>query len=331
MPLIHSILQRKQFPLVHSLQKRAGKLISGGYKRTAGAAFNAELHLMPIHHVAQIAAEQAALRTVSIRKIVQIQRTPTAAPKILRKTKKKISPLTNILALVQLADLKNLETTTPFIIAPWEAKSMGNILPTDLEALINHERLLAEKPSLVYYSDGSGFQNEVGAAAVNFVTGARVKKYVGPLDLYSVYIGELVGISLALDLALDETDSYPSTSVLIFTDNQSAIKAINNPQGRSGQFLIEEIYTKARKLPLLQAIHWIPAHVGVPGNEWADKEVKAAAQLSAKRKNKQLLRREIQKQSLPTLRSGLLRISKKKAQKKWEEEWNTNSRGRDLY
>lgn len=130
---------------------------------------------------------------------------------------------------------------------------------------------------------------------------------------------------------MDETDSYPSTSVLIFTDNQSAIKAINNPQGRSGQFLIEEIYTKARKLPLLQAIHWIPAHVGVPGNEWADKEVKAAAQLSAKRKNKRLLRRKIQRQSLPTLRSGLLRISKKKAQKKWEEEWNTNSRGRDLY
>lgn len=238
---------------------------------------------MPIHHVAQIAAEQAALRTVSIRKIVQIQRRPTAAPNILRKTKKKISPLTNILALVQIADLKNLETTTPFIIAPWEAKSMGNILPTDLEALINHERLLAEKPSPVYYSHGSGLQNE---ATANFVTGARAKKYVGPLDLYSVYIGGLVGISLTLDLALDETNSYPSTSVLIFTDNQSAIKAINNPQGRSGQFLIEEIYTKARKLSLLQAIHWIPAHVGVPGNEWADKEVKAAAQLSAKRKNK---------------------------------------------
>ncbi len=216
---------------------------------------------MPIHHVAQIAAEQATLRTVSIRKIVQIQRTATAAPNILRKTKKKINPLTNILALVQIADLENLETTTPFIIAPWEAKSMGNILPTYLEELINHERLLAEKPSLVYYSDGSGFQNEAGAAAAYFVTGARVKKYVGPLDLYSVYIGELVGISLALDLALDETDSYPSTSVLIFTDNQSAIKAINNPQGRSGQFLIEEIYTKARKLPLLPAIHRIPAHV----------------------------------------------------------------------
>lgn len=142
-----------------------------------------------------------------------------------------------------------------------------------------------------------------------------MKRYIGPLDLYSVYIGELVGISLALDLALDEIDSYPGTSVLIFTDNQSAIKAINNPQGRSGQFRIGEIYTKAQKLPLPPAIHWIPPHVGVPGNEWADKEAKAAAQLTTKRKNKRLLQKKNQKQGFPVLRSGLLRISKRRAQK----------------
>ena len=42
---------------------------------TAGAAFNAELHLMPVRHVTQIAAEQAPLRTVSMRNIVQVQMT----------------------------------------------------------------------------------------------------------------------------------------------------------------------------------------------------------------------------------------------------------------
>lgn len=113
-----------------------------------------------------------------------------------------------------------------------------------------------------------------------------------------------MGISLALDLALNKTKSYLTMPVLIFTDNKSAIKASNNLQGRSEQFLIEEIHTKARKLPLLPALHWIPAHVEVPGNEWADKEAKAAAQLSTNRKNKRLLRRKIQKQNPPTLRCG---------------------------
>lgn len=229
---------------------------------TAGAA---ELHLMPVRHVTQIAAEQATLRTVSMRNIVQVQMTQSAALNVSRKRKKKISPLTHILTSMPKADLENLETTTPFITAPWDTAPMSNISSNDLEALINYERLLAQNSSLVYYTDGSGLQDQVGAAAVNLVTGARLKKYVGPLDLHSVYIAELVGISLALGLALDETKSYPTTPVLIFTENQSAIKAVNNPQGKSGQFLIEEIFTKARKLPLPLAIHWIPAHVGVPG------------------------------------------------------------------
>lgn len=107
----------------------------------------------------------------------------------------------------------------------------------NLDELIQQKRLLAQNSSPVYYSDLSGLQDQVGVAVVNLVTKARLEKYVGPLDLQSVYIGELVGISLALDLALDKINSYATTLILIFIHNQSAFKAINNSQGRSSSSL----------------------------------------------------------------------------------------------
>ena len=59
--------------------------------------------------------------------------------------------------------------------------------------------------------------------------------------------------------------------------DQSAIKTLANPRGRSGQFIVRDIVDKARELDALISIHWIPAHVGVPGNELADEAAKEAA------------------------------------------------------
>lgn len=61
---VNKLRRKAAYLKLENLQKRAGKLISGGYNRKAGTAFNAELHLMPIRHVAQLTAEQAALRTI---------------------------------------------------------------------------------------------------------------------------------------------------------------------------------------------------------------------------------------------------------------------------
>jgi len=70
----------------------------------------------------------------------------------------------------------------------------------ELSALITHERLLVQKPSLFYYIDGSEIDEHVGASAVSPFTEAKRRKYVEPLGEYSVYLGELYGILLALEL-----------------------------------------------------------------------------------------------------------------------------------
>ena len=59
-----------------------------------------------------------------------------------------------------------------------------------------------------------------------------------------------------------------------------AIKAIAYPRQSSGQYLIERAFTTSKPLRELGwniQLRWIPAHIGILGNEEADKAVKEAA------------------------------------------------------
>jgi hypothetical protein len=56
----------------------------------------------------------------------------------------------------------------------------------------------------------------------------------------TVYAAELGGIILALRIALADS-AFHGRSLDIFTDNQSALKTLLNPQQSSGQYLVREI------------------------------------------------------------------------------------------
>ena len=164
-----------------------------------------------------------------------------------------------------------------------DALPFTKIANDERSALVDHKRLLVESPVLTFYTDGSGIGGHVGAAAVNTDAGAARHQYLGTAPNNTVYSAELMGIILALEMARDLQEKSPDAPVRIFTDSQSAIQSAGGtrpPAGPCGS-LLSKISELIRQLDRPLSIHWIPAHVGVPGNEAADREAKAAARLGS--------------------------------------------------
>jgi ribonuclease HI len=141
------------------------------------------------------------------------------------------------------------------------------------------------------FTDGSGFAGHIGAStASHYPELTSQRRYLGTESQSTVYAAELSGIEMVL--AKTRTDEGQAREVIIFSDSQAAIQAVQNPRRPSGQYVLTAIYNHVRAIrsrnqgniseaPTNITIRWIPAHVGVDGNEFADEEAKGAALLCA--------------------------------------------------
>ena len=87
--------------------------------------------------------------------------------------------------------------------------------------------------------------------------------FLGAASFYTVYSAELVGILRALYIALASPQPDNCPRVMIFTDNQAAIYALDNPKRQSGHIIIMDILQVIgllRSKNIQIELHWVPAH-----------------------------------------------------------------------
>ncbi|WP_230209703.1 reverse transcriptase domain-containing protein [Solemya velum gill symbiont] len=131
-----------------------------------------------------------------------------------------------------------------------------------------------------------------------------------------VFTCELVAILMALYWV----DEFRPIDATIFTDSLSALQSMIHIGKHPRKIVLEilGVYTSMFKHGISLRFVWVPSHVGIMGNELADKAAKAA--LSS-----------ISEVSVPHSISEIGSLVKTQIMIKWQNRWNLSSHGRDYY
>lgn len=240
-------------------------------------------------------------------------------------------PLAETMRTMDLARLQALEKIDPTPLAPWRTPAFTEIdIEPDREKAKENASARQKAAGVTVFSDASGQQNQLGAAAVALdqdgnITHSR-QISVGSMEYWSVYAAELMAIYYAISLVYHisqktqealGTGREPAT---ILTDSMSALQAIANSWNKSGQRIIQAILQSARELntrgiPL--RLQWVPGHCDDPGNDAADRLAKEAVGPDKLHPFQHLLSRE----------KGYIR---RKIREEWRQEWKASKKGGHL-
>jgi len=157
----------------------------------------------------------------------------------------------------------------------------GQIIVQELDKALETGRSQLE--GLVLWSDGSRLENGKCGAGVAWQkdTGEWQSQGLSLGRGVEVFDAELTGVCEALKMA---NSMRVAESVTVLLDSQAAINRLRNSIPGPGQELALRAWSAAQSLMdngREVTIRWIPGHMGIEGNEQADKAAKRAAARTA--------------------------------------------------
>ncbi|KAK0200152.1 hypothetical protein DFS33DRAFT_1267068, partial [Desarmillaria ectypa] len=161
----------------------------------------------------------------------------------------------------------------------WQTKVQVKI-PESMQEATTMERI--DRSEVQAYGDGSDIENGIGAAAVVYRRGRKVKTVrmkVGEASKHKVYDGEGISLILCTE-AIRGMTNVQSASISI--DNTSAIQATKLIRPAPSHHIFDTLHQRMDMLLRRHSgieikIRWVSGHQGIVGKEAADEEAKAAA------------------------------------------------------
>lgn len=289
---------------LNRLQRMAAIQITGAMKTCANDVLVAHADLLPIDLLIDKWCQREALRIATLPSSHPLYRPAIAAAK--RLPKRMPSPLHTIMHSYGLHP-EEIEKVEAVRVSPkWQPKASIRIAPSKEDA-IREER--EDGAEVKVYSDGSGIDRHIGAAAVLFRNGSRrgtLRYKLGSDTLHTVYEGEVVGASLGTELLRTQKKVR---SASIYIDNQACIRSYQLARPKPGHYLVDHLHKQLdrvfKKHPNIHLrLRWIPGHLGNDGNEAVDEEAKKAARGETS-EDKTLPARFRSRRSIPASKSAL--------------------------
>ena len=255
------------------------KAILGCFRTTSTSALEHESALLPPHLRLQSKILRSFTRLLTLPAKHPIHNYLEQARLSRRLTH--MSPLEYIYQTFPQHSDMPIETIHPFPKPLWWSPSIQVIIANNKkEAKKYHDEMIHEPTTICFYTDGSGIDGHIGAAAHCPQTSGTKQQYLGTDSAQNVYVAELYAIKLAIDMALASPPQH--RKCIIYADSQPAIKASTLPSNQSGQSVICAVLDsvdslKAQWPDIDISLVWIPGHMDIPGNEKADEMAKDAA------------------------------------------------------
>ena len=309
-----------------SIQRMAAIAITGAMRTTATDILDLHAGLTPIPLMLHRICHRATLRLASLPETHPLHSVFRTRAKRYIKTHR--SPLHELASIYDIAP-GNIEPTSPVRSPPaYVLKAKVPKLPVSEEA--EEEEQIGEDVVQVF-SDGSGLDGQVGAAAVMYRTGRgpRVLRYhLGPLTDHTVFEAEAVGLLLALHMLKYECDA---PRAIVRLDNQAVLGALHIRKPSPAQAIIDEIIAQmernwagASNPAYTLDITWVRGHSGVEGNERVDREAKEAAK--GRSSQKRNLPKFLTKAPLPKSISAQRQEFNAGLIRRWKLEWEKSPR-----